>query len=144
MNQNTALKEAVENLKINYEKNKDECEQASISILAKIRERLEEIGHPTYKVPKNQESLTSTNERNSSSIQCATCLDQIENGDVALSMPCCGCICHVNCMAKIANSHRIMMHHACPHCTKELTEEQENMFIKMSQIIKRIEGNDKK
>lgn len=144
MKQNNSLKEAVANLINNCENNQEECEQASVNILAKIRERLEEIGHPTYKVPKNQESLTSNNETNVSSLQCFACLDQIENGDVALSMPCCGSICHVTCMAKISNSHRTMMNHACPHCTKELTEEQETLFIKMNQIIKSFESNDKK
>lgn len=138
MKQSPALKEAAENLKKNYEKNQAECEQASISILAKIRERLEEIGQPTYKVPKNQEPIQNEKEPNSSSLQCQACLDQIYGGDVALRMPCCGSICHVTCMAKISNSHRTMMNHACPHCTTELTEEQEAMFIKMNQIIKTV------
>ncbi|OHT16267.1 hypothetical protein TRFO_13272 [Tritrichomonas foetus] len=119
----------------------EDFEQISISILAKIRERLEDIGNPSYKLSKASEPVPEEKEIKSSSLQCVACLMPISAGDIAICMPCCGYLCHVTCMAKITNSHRTFMNHACPHCTADLTIEQEEIFSKMYSTLKAMNKN---
>ena len=119
----------------------DEVEEKAIEILAKVRQRLEKIGEGSFQKKKGGSKVQD--EEQSNSVGCVCCLLPIEKGDFFVSMPCCGSMCHILCMAKVSNSHPLLMSHACPHCMKQLNEEQEGTFIKMWQILKTFsKGND--
>lgn len=83
------------------------------------------------------EVLTESGEnREEGALLCACCLLPLEKGEMFISMPCCGAICHIPCVAKIATIHRTMMHHACPHCLKEMEIEDEQLYIRIYNEIK--------
>ena len=117
------------------DESKEASENASIRILAKIRERLEDIGEPSYKIYEKPENENSTENEKEQVIECVACLMPIQPGDIAICMPCCGSLCHVSCMSKISRVHRSYMNHACPHCTHELTQEQEDTFLEMYTVL---------
>jgi hypothetical protein len=53
-------------------------------------------------------------------LDCHCCLLPIQNGHLFVSMPCCGAMCHLVCMCRVANGHRTHVAHACPHCFTDL------------------------
>lgn len=113
-----------------------DLEEQVLDVLAKIKERLEEMCGFTHSRKVRHVSLQSSPVSPARhDQQCVCCLLPIEKGDFWLSMPCCGAHCHVLCMARVSNSHPLMMSHACSNCVKPFTAENKARFIKMGQIL---------
>jgi hypothetical protein len=68
-------------------------------------------------------------------LDCGCCLLPIQKGDVFLSMPCCGALCHLVCMCRVANGHRMHVAHGCSHCFMEFEPDFESMLRNMYRIL---------
>lgn len=110
-------------------------EERALEMLTKLRARLEDIGDPMTKPKK-------TNDNANIGAECVCCLLPIEKGMHFIRMPCCGAFCHLWCIVRIAKSHQLFMSHACPHCQKELSPEQEQMFVKMYPILHPLQNEE--
>lgn len=108
------------------------------NLLSKIRDKLKEMGNP-----KDEPTANAADESDEkSTTQCIACLLPIQKGDIVRRLPCCNSYAHVLCMAKIASTHRYYMSHSCPHCLNELDKDEESLYLKMFDIIKRSKGTD--
>jgi hypothetical protein len=101
-----------------------------LQVLRRIRAHLEQM---TEHRPKTQ--IAEVSGPASTPTECVCCLLSIEKGEFFLSMPCCGAMCHIVCMARIANGHAFSMAHACQHCQSDLTAEFKNAIIRMWRVI---------
>jgi hypothetical protein len=114
----------------------DELEQAAAKILAEIRSRVEEIGGRSGHASRTKDRQMQWPGINSSSqLQCICCLLPVENGEFFLTMPCCGRIAHVVCMARVSNGHPSRMCHACPHCLTGLEPSLETIWLSMWRFL---------
>lgn len=105
-----------------------ESEEKAIEVLCRIRARLDEIGEPVTKSKQYSEDANM-------GVECICCLLPIEKGSHFIHMPCCGSVCHLLCIVRIAKSHQLLMNHACPRCQKELSPEELELFVKMYPIL---------
>jgi hypothetical protein len=107
-----------------------QLESESMEILRKIRNHLEQMMDHRPKIPLPKAPVVAT-----SPTECVCCLLPIESGHFFLSMPCCGAMCHIVCMARIANGHTFSVAHACQHCQSDLTHEFTTSIIRMWRVI---------
>jgi hypothetical protein len=108
----------------------DQLDKDTMDILRQVREYLEQMPERRMK-PSNPMPV----QVDSAAIECVCCLLPIEKGHFFLSMPCCGAMCHVICMARIANGHSFSVAHACQHCQSDLSPDFTGAIIRMWRII---------
>ena len=106
-------------------------DEEALLALERLTTRLTEFGEPKHRVGKV--TLVKEDEND---LECKCCLMPIEKGDMFMTMACCGAVCHVQCMAKVANSHPLLMSHACPNCVKRLTKDEEAMLTDAWGVLK--------
>jgi hypothetical protein len=109
-------------------------EDKSIELLKRIHDRLElmgdgKSGHQSRALP-----VLPANE-SKETLDCCCCLLPIQKGDLFLSMPCCGALCHLGCICRVANGHRTHVAHACSHCFMEFESDFEIMLKNMYRIL---------
>lgn len=111
----------------------EEVELTGQLALERLTERLMEIGE---RENRGGYVAATEDEVPESALECRCCLMPIEKGDLFMKMACCGAICHVMCMAKVANSHPLLMSHACPNCVQHLTKDEEEMLAEIRGVVK--------
>ena len=129
------------NVRADYTSSTDET--IAQSLLDNILHRLYQVGDPPYSVPDSEDDSELENQQeikiNDQVVLCACCKLPLEKGDFCINMPCCGYTVHLVCIAKVANGHKYQMSHACPRCTTNLAEFDDNFeatVIKLWQVIK--------
>ncbi|OHT14938.1 hypothetical protein TRFO_14575 [Tritrichomonas foetus] len=121
-------KDSEDTTETEYEESDSE-ETASMEILTKIRQKLQEIGDaPFYSltpVPSEAAEIENNPKTFQKTLKCISCLSDIKNGDILVSMPCCGGISHVSCASSILESKSKLLI-ACPQCLTPLSD----IFVK--------------
>ncbi|EAY14876.1 hypothetical protein TVAG_411420 [Trichomonas vaginalis G3] len=113
----------------------EDYESIAIERLKSIRKKIDEIGDPAYTVP----DLGNQEEPEKGERICIACQSSIKPTEICVTMPCCGCLFHASCIAKICNAHRFLMNKICPKCTTPLDQDFEARLIQIYDIIKKNE-----
>lgn len=129
MKNDSDLNEIAQNLNSS---NKEKSEKSALAILRDIRKKIEEIGDPPY---ANQNQIKGKNQFYLNSLFCSVCLLPIQNGDFAYYMNCCDSLCHISCLAKIAEFDKSTMAHQCPNCCKDFPTDLIQKLRLMQQIL---------
>ena len=130
MNKDKSLKKEIEA--------EDEVEKRASEILEKLREKIFDMGDPPYEKPKHYKELKKEKLKEIQGAPvCSACLNRISKGDLVITMPCCGCWCHIQCISLIALTHKHFMNHACPKCTHPFDDDFQRILIKMGSVIKK-------
>jgi hypothetical protein len=110
-------------------------EGESMEILKRIHNRLEAMGDRRSAGHQSCASPTPHANEPKETLDCGCCLLPIRKGDLFLSMPCCGAVCHLVCMCRVANGHRTHVAHACSHCFMEFEPDFESTLKNMYRIL---------
>ncbi|OHT04834.1 hypothetical protein TRFO_27627 [Tritrichomonas foetus] len=116
----------------------NDADITALEILSRIRQKLEDIGDPAYKITKPLYPLAELENSSRDNFReniCICCLNKLKKGEIAAFTSCCGSISHISCLAVIAKSDNSSVAHICPSCMQPFSEEDLQKYKDIERII---------